>query len=470
MTDKPLSISGLEQWIEATLREAGTPGAAVVLERHGEPLLARGFGHRDAAAALAADTETVFGCGSVTKSLTALAILLLEAEGRLATGDAVTTHLPELRLPGAQAGKVTIHHLLTHTAGLPPLPLRHYAWLSQDDLEGFERAMFERLPRRAPIRSFEELIGFLGDYPFEPHAPPGEQFSYSNEGYNLLGAIVERISGQSFPAFVRERILAPAGMSRSSLDLRFTLGLENVTRLHVRRGDEVATSANWFNPVCWSAAGALRSTSADLARFFRMLACDGLLDGVRIATRETIGEMMTAYAPTGGAGWYGYGLMLSDLHGHALAYHGGGHKGVAAYAGFAAAEGVVCVVLTNLAESPVEPIWTACMRAALALPPGPLFEPAAPITLPLETLRSFAGAYFSPESGASLGVAVDDAGDVVVTAGDFAGPALATAEDALTVAGPRGDLTIRFLRLAGGGVSHAFSGGRLIRRVETLTR
>src|SRR5262249_25112146 len=125
-----------------------------------------------------------------------------------------------------------------------------------------------------------------------------ERFSYSNEGYILLGAIVERVSGASLPAFVEEHILAPAGMGRTSMDLEFSLSLENVTRLHVRRGNEIVSSRNWFNPRCWSPAGGVRSTAADLARFFRMLASDGALDGIRIATPASVRRMTTAYTPS----------------------------------------------------------------------------------------------------------------------------------------------------------------------------
>ncbi len=464
MTAKPLSIAELEVWIEETMRAAGVPGAAVVLERGGERLLARGFGRRDVETESAPDVETVFGSGSVTKSLTALAILLLEEQGRLGVGDAVATHLPDLRLPGPPAAPITLHQLLTHTSGLPPLPSRHYAWLSQDDLEPFERERLAQLRPRAPIRSFDALIAFLGDYPVELHAAPGERYSYSNEGYNLLGAIVERVSGQPLPALVRDRILAPCGMTRSSLDLRFTLSLPNVTRLHVRRDSKVIGSANWFNPVCWSAAGALRSTAADLARFFRMLASDGTLDGVRIASPETVRKMTTAYAARSPGVGYGYGLQLSELDGHALAYHGGGHKGVAAYAGFAAAESVVCTLLTNLAEAPVERIWAACMRVGLGLPPGPLFEPTAPIALGLDKLREFAGDYRSLEAGAFT-VVVDDSGDVRLTSEGGSIRALPTGEDELTFAGPQGEQTVRFLRLGVADVSHALHGGRVIKRV-----
>jgi hypothetical protein len=157
--------------------------------------------------------------------------------------------------------------------------------------------------------------------------------------------------------------------------------------------------------------------------------------------------------------------MQSDLRGHALVYHGGGHKGVAAMAGFDAAEGIVCAVLTNFAEAPPVKIWAACLQTALGLPVGPLFEPAAPIVLPVETLRSFAGRYRSPE-GADLEVALDEAGGLVVSGGGLSGPAQPIAEDAIgfTVSGEQ--QTVRFLRLAGEGVSHAYMGGRLVRRAR----
>lgn len=463
MTDAPLAMAELEAWIEQTLEAAGTPGAAVILERHGEPLLARGFGFRDAETGVAADIDTAFGTGSITKSFTAIAILLLEEDGRLATGDAVLAHLPELRLTGPGAAGITLHHLLTHTAGIPPLPSRHYAWLSQDDLEPFERERLAQLPPRPPIRSFDELVGFLGDYRVELHAAPGAQYSYSNEGYNLLGAIVERVSGQTLPAFVQSRILAPCGMRRSSLDLTFTLGLPNVTRLYVREGGRAMASANWFNPVCWAAAGALRSTAADLVRYFRMLAGGGVLDGAQAISPAVVAKVTQAYAPKGDGSSYGYGLTLADLEGHALVFHGGGHKGVAAMGGFAAAEGAVCVVLTNFAESPAPRVWTGCMRAALGLPPGPLIEPALPISLPVETLRSFAGVYRSPE-GPEFEVSVDMSGAARVSAGILSTSAQSTAKDAITFTVLGEEQTIRFLRLAGDEVSHALVGGRVVKR------
>jgi len=464
MTDKPLTIAELERWIEDRLQAAGTPGAAVILERRGEPLLARGFGYRDVAAGLAADVDTVFGSGSVTKSVTALAILLLEEDGRLSTDDAVVAHLPQLRLPGDDAAAITLHHLLTHTSGLPPLPSRHYAWLSQDNLEPSERKALEQLPPRSPIRSFAELIDFLGERRFTRHAPAGAQFSYSNEGYNLLGAVVERVSGQPLATFVRDRILAPCGMSRSSLDLRFTLSLDNVTTLYVTENGETRPSANWFDPACWIAAGGLRTTAADLARFFRMLAQDGALGGVRIASPQSVRKMTTGYAPTHDGGAYGYGLSVSSLAGHALAHHGGGHKGVSSMGGFDAGEDLVCVVLTNLAGAPAPAIWAACVRTALGLPVGPLAPPAQPITLPLETLRSFCGAYRSGE-GANFTVTVDAAGAAFVSMGELTAPAHPTAEDAIAFTAPGGRQTLRFLRLgAGPAITHAFHGGRLIKR------
>ena len=185
---------------------------------------------------------------------------------------------------------------------------------------------------------------------------------------------------------------------------------------------------------------------------------------MRIASVESVQRMTTAYASRGRDISYGYGLQLSTLGGHPLAYHGGGHKGVAAYAGFAAAEGVVCTVLTNFAEAPVTAIWAACMRTALGLSPGPLFEPAEPISLPVENLRNFAGTYLSLEAG-SVRVVVDDAEGASVEANGATILARPAGNDTLVFDSPGGEQTIQFLRLGGSEVSHAFQGGRVIKRV-----
>lgn len=462
MADQPFNIPQLEAWIEARLQAAGTPGAAVVLEHKGETLLSRGFGFRDREAGLAADAETVFGAASITKALTALAVLLLEEDGRLAVNDAIATYLPDLRLPGPQADKVTIQHLLTHTSGLPPLPSRHYAWLSQDDLEPFERAELDQWPPHAPIQSYDELIAFLSEYPFELHAPPGGAYSYSNEGFSLLGAIVERVSRQPLSALIHERILAPLGMNRSSLDLEFTLRLSNVTKLYIHQDGTVVTSSNWFNPACWAAAGGLRTTARDLARYFRMLAADGVLDAVRVASPESVRKMTSVYAARPDGGHAGYGLRLRNRWGYATIGHGGNHKGVQGFAGLVAEQDVVCIVLSNLRGSPAGQIWDACTRSALGLPLEPPAAPLTPIEISRDVLRGYAGRYVLGE-GADFEIVLDDAGGVSA----WGTTLIPTAEDTLIHIGPRGaKTTIRFARLGGAGVSHAFLGGRLVRRIE----
>lgn len=461
MQAQPLTLTQLESWIDERRKETDTPGAAVVLAHKGETLLSRGFGFRDSDAGLAADADTVFGAASITKAFTALAILLLEEDGRLAVNDPATAYLPDLRLPGPYADKVTIQHLLTHTSGLPPLPSRHYAWLSQDDLEAFERAGLERWPPHAPLRSYDDLIAFLSDHPFELHARPGEAVSYSNEGFNLLGAIVERVSAQPLSVLLHDRILAPLGMSRSSLDLEFTLGLPNVTKLYIRRGGSVLTSRNWYNPACWAAAGGLRTTANDLARYFSMLAAGGVLDGVRIASPESVRKMTTAYAVKADGSHVSCGLGLRDRWGYATAGHSGGQKGVSTFACFAPAQALVCVVMTNLQGGPVGKIWNACARTALGLPPEPLSAPPKPVEIPVGILRSYAGRYVSGE-GVDFDIIANDAGEVHA----WGAPLIPTAHDALTFVGPDGgETTLRFTRLRGGDVSHAVLGGRLVKRV-----
>ena len=139
---------------------------------------------------------TKFRLGSVTKQFTAAAILLLEERGKLKLGDPVAKFIPEA--PAAWE-KVTLYHLLTHTSGVP-------SFTNFPDYPTLKLAPLD------PAKALERLR----DLPLE--FVPGEKFRYSNSGYVLLGYIVERVSGQSYEAFLRENILKPLGMDDSGCD------------------------------------------------------------------------------------------------------------------------------------------------------------------------------------------------------------------------------------------------------------
>ena len=163
------------------IQHFGFSGAVLVANPRGV-ILRNGYGPAGAGRRISA--EMVFDMGSMTKQFTAAAILMLEAEGRLSTGDSLTRFFPAL--PADKRG-ITLHHLLTHTSGIIEDFAGDYDQVSRDSAV---RAIFN-----APLL-----------------APPGREFNYSNAGFSLLAMIIEQLSGEDYSRFMRERIYAPIGM------------------------------------------------------------------------------------------------------------------------------------------------------------------------------------------------------------------------------------------------------------------
>ena len=124
----PAWIPEFEDHAQKKIAAHNIPGLAVGVGRHGEVTYARGFGHRDRENGLPVTPDTVFGIASITKSFTAAAIMQLQEAGRLSVQDPVVKHLPEFRTPNREwTRQMTVHHFLTHTSGLPPLPSHWFA-------------------------------------------------------------------------------------------------------------------------------------------------------------------------------------------------------------------------------------------------------------------------------------------------------------------------------------------------------
>jgi CubicO group peptidase (beta-lactamase class C family) len=159
---------------------------AVLVAQGGEIVLRKGYGFANRAMKQPYTPDLVSSIGSVTKQFTGAAIVKLEMQGRLKTSDLISRYLPGVP---ADKADITIHHLLTHTAGFS-------GDLGGSDAEPIERDALVAKVLAAPLVS-----------------RPGERFEYSNEGYSLAGAIIERISGQGYEAYLRGHLFLPAGMN-----------------------------------------------------------------------------------------------------------------------------------------------------------------------------------------------------------------------------------------------------------------
>ena len=197
LAEQPVAAAAFEREasrIDALLRETypqGQPGAAVIVTKDGETVFRRAYGMANLELGVALQPDMVFRLGSITKQFTAAAILLLEQQGKLSVGDLLSKHLPGYPVHGHP---ITIEHLLTHTSGI----------FSYTSIPGY---MARKV--RQDLTTSELVDAFKG----QPMSfAPGERWSYSNSGYVLLGAIIERVSEQSYADFVRSHIFEPLSL------------------------------------------------------------------------------------------------------------------------------------------------------------------------------------------------------------------------------------------------------------------
>jgi CubicO group peptidase (beta-lactamase class C family) len=170
-----------------------TPGCAVAVDRNGRTVLARAYGMADLEHDVANTPATIMEAGSVSKQFTATAIILLALDGKLSLDDDVRKHVPELPDYGEP---ITIRHMLNHISGLRD-------WGSVAGIAGW--------PRTTRVHTHDHVVDILSRQR-GVNFPPGQEYSYSNSGYNLMAVIVDRVSGMSFADFSKQRIFEPLGM------------------------------------------------------------------------------------------------------------------------------------------------------------------------------------------------------------------------------------------------------------------
>jgi CubicO group peptidase (beta-lactamase class C family) len=214
--DSALQVDRLfERW-----RSTEAPGCAVGVARAGRRIFERAYGMADLERDVVATPATIYEAGSVSKQITAAAIQLLALRGRLSLGDDVRRYIPEIPDYGSP---ITIRHLMTHTSGLRD-------WGSVASIAGWGRSVRTHTHAHVvDILSRQRALNF----------PPGNEYSYSNSGYNLQVLIVERVSGMSFAEFTRRNIFEPLGMTH-------TQWRDDHTRIVKGRSIAYATNGDGF--------------------------------------------------------------------------------------------------------------------------------------------------------------------------------------------------------------------------------
>ncbi|WP_306204041.1 serine hydrolase domain-containing protein [Actinoplanes sp. RD1] len=293
---------------------AGRFGGTVLVTRRDEVLFEGAYGLADRERRVPVTMDTRFSVGSITKLFTATQIVRLVQEGRVAVDDPVGRHLPDY--PNAEvADKVTVHHLLTHTGGTGDM---------------FSDAWWER---RAEVRTPEQFIGMLGTR--APAFEPGSAYDYSNYGYVLLGAIVERIAGRDDLAAT---VFGPAGMTRSGNDPEEPPAPD----LAVGCTGEAGEPNTDFRVLLGNPAGGAYATAGDLRRFALAVLHHELLDAAHT-------ELLTRGKVNAGfGGRQAYGFLERTVHSIRSIGGAGGFPGANAVLTIHPESEHVTVVLANL--------------------------------------------------------------------------------------------------------------------------
>ncbi len=454
-------------YLAATVEQRRLPGLAAQVTRGGETLLAAGVGLADREAGRAATPDTIFGIGSITKSFTALAIMQLADAGALRVQDAVADYLPALAgSANRDYQRITLHHLLTNSSGLPPLPYLAGA-LARSVMSDPARELIglKAEDYRAPLDTVDELVEALAEAATPLVRPPGVIFSYSNDGFAMLGRVVEVVSGRPYEAYVRERILTPLGMTRSLFGAAELAERDDVTELYSYVGgfERVEHTPGWWEAPAMTSAGFLKSTATDMTRYAAVY----LGERPDVISPAALAQMTSPHARTGPERWYGYGVMVqTDYRGRKLVEHGGNIKGVGAWFSAVPSERITSVILSNITGGPVAELALGGVNLALGAPLDArrvTFPPTPELTD--EQLERFVGVYRSAEgTKVTVGRHADGSPFVQVNKDEL--PTRAVSDAALLLDANGQDALVEFIEPTPVGFAAATFGYRVLERQE----
>ncbi|HKJ47438.1 MAG TPA: serine hydrolase domain-containing protein, partial [Christiangramia sp.] len=254
-------------------------GSLLVAE-NGEVVLKKGYGLANMEWDIPNGTDTKHRVGSITKQFTSMLIMQLVEEGKLELDKPITTYLKDY--PKKTGDQVTIHHLLSHTSGIP----------NMTSFPGF----FENMSRDK--HSVKELIEIFADSSLV--FKPGEKYAYSNSGYILLGAIIEKETGKSYEEALHERILDPLNMKDTGFD-NFEKIIKNRSTGYEQRGSKF-TNSEYIDMSIPYAAGSIYSTVEDLYKWHKALLNNELITqeskDIMFTAHKNLGPQASAY------GWF----------------------------------------------------------------------------------------------------------------------------------------------------------------------
>jgi CubicO group peptidase (beta-lactamase class C family) len=389
---KPSNIEKMRNFAEKVIpefmREGKVPGFSIAVVNKGEVIYAQGFGSRDPARSLPATSETLYGIGSCTKSFVALAAMQLAERGKIKLTDPASDYVP-FKL-GLKGKPITIHHLLSHGSGVPNLATSTI---------GLSRGVGVDLG--VPWGSVDDFYRVVNSANTEIAAEPGERFFYSNEGFRVVGHIIQEVSGVPFHEYIHENILKPLGMERSTfVRHEFDADPDRMVA-HWKRTDGTMQPTGFPYPdvsenpgFSWNAAaGGLMAPMTELTTYLAALMDGGVHKGKKIASKGSIEQMFTPHIRYSETYWgmssYGYGWsILPDFLGQKQVNHGGSLLVATAHLAMVPSLGLGVAMAANTSRPPFATIADGVFASLMGRDPY-----AHPHLRLREKMRSLTGEY-----------------------------------------------------------------------------
>ena len=325
----------VDTFVQAELTRQRIPGLALVVIKDGKVVYTKGYGYANLDQALPATTEQRFQIGSISKQFTAAAVLLLVQDGKIALDEKISTYLADTP-PEWQA--ITVRHLLAHTSGLPRDPAD---------------ALFPNADSHGAY-SVDQLLAIART--IKPVTPPGQVYEYSNVGYQLMGLIIEKVSGVFYGKLIQDRIFVPLGMT-TARPINFTDPSASATGYAIENNLLRPLQASKISPgvqsLYQSGAGGIEMSASDLAKWDASLDTDKILSKASrdlMWTPNALVQKADTYTINYGLGWF-----LSDFNAHPKVYHGGSMYAFRSDYLRYTTDKLSVIVLTNLGENHANP-------------------------------------------------------------------------------------------------------------------
>lgn len=331
----------------------------ILITKSGHTIFEKAYGYRNAEKHIKATTNDIFQLGSLTKSFTAVLIMKLVKEKKLSLNTRIITFFPAVH----PEKEITIAQLLNHTSGIR---------------EELRNAEFRAKVLSGQRVSKQEMLGLYAAEPLD--FEPGTEFSYSNSGYNLLGMVIEKLTGMSYGAAMYQSVFKPLGMSHSGFDyaqLKSSLKTKGYAYISSTR---IVPAKVWDASTTYSSGG-LYSNARDLAVWNRALKENKLISAASLNKSYTSVK-----------GDYGYGWFIDSVAHRKMAYHAGNVEGSTSYFCRIPEDDICIIMLINQTSTTIESIGSKVI-ALLYGQKYSLPKPKQAITLTTDQVAKYVGKY-----------------------------------------------------------------------------